>query len=162
MIDKPGTLLDAFVLTIDGRDVDAQIRLVYAEGGTEMLHHYEGNLLRLTHPARRCTDCTSILTAGSAGGRCHTCAEGLHMGTETAAAYARDQIGTAANRAADLIQERLDEDGDSLAWSLVNVMVSATDHLLQHPEATLADIFVDNFGADPDDPGTVMAEYGMD
>ena len=35
MTDKPGTLLDAFVLTIDGRDVDAQIRLVHAEDGTE-------------------------------------------------------------------------------------------------------------------------------
>ena len=84
------------------------------------------------------------------------------MGAETSAAYTRDQIGTAANRAADLIQERLDEDGDSLAWSLVNVMVSATDHLLTNPEATLADIFIDNFGADPDDPDAVMAEYGMD
>lgn len=162
MTDKPGTLLDAFVLTIDGRDVDAQIRLVHAGDGTEMLHHYEGNLLRLTHPARRCTDCTSILTAGSAGGRCYTCADGLNMGTETATTYTRDQIGTAANRAADLIQERLDEDGDSLAWSLVNVMVSATDHLLTNPDAALADIFVDNFGADPDDPYAVMAEYGMD
>lgn len=162
MTDKPGTLLEAFALTIDGRDVDAQIRLVHAEDGTEMLHHYEGDLLRLTHPARRCTDCASIITAASAGGRCHACADGLHMGTEKAATYTRDQIGTAANRAADLIQEHLDQDGDSLAWSLVNVMVSATDHLLANPDATLADIFVDNFGADPDDPGTVMAEYGMD
>ena len=39
MTDKPGTLLEAFALTIDGRDVDAQIRLVHAEDGTEMLHH---------------------------------------------------------------------------------------------------------------------------
>ncbi|MGN7157994.1 hypothetical protein ACTHRK_18090 [Dietzia cercidiphylli] len=162
MTAKPGTLLDSFVLTIDGRDVDAQIRLVHAEDGTEMLHHYEGNLLRLTHPARRCTDCTSILIAGSAGGRCYACADGLHMESHTNATYTRDQVGTAANRAADLIQERLDEDGDSLAWSLVNVMVSATDHLLQHPEATLADIFIENFGADAADPAAVMAEYGMD
>ena len=73
--------------------------------GTEMLHHYEGDLLRLTHPARRCTDCASIITAASAGGRCHACADGLHMESHTNATYTRDQIGTAANRAADLYRD---------------------------------------------------------
>ncbi|RBA29122.1 hypothetical protein DQ226_18555 [Dietzia maris] len=71
-------------------------------------------------------------------------------------------VGTAANRAADLIQERLDSDGDELAWNVANIMVSATLELLANPEASLAAIFVKHFGADDADPTTVMAEYGMD
>ena len=76
--------------------------------------------------------------------------------------YDREKIGTVANCAADLIQERLDSDGDSLAWDVANIMVSAIDHLLSSPDASLADIFVEAFGADPDEPEIVMAEYGMD
>lgn len=79
MANRPGTLLDEFELTIDGHDVTAQIRLVLAEDDTEMLHHYEGNTLRLVHPARRCIDCTSVIVAGSAGGRCYDCADGLAL-----------------------------------------------------------------------------------
>ena len=72
-----------------------------------------------------------------------------------------DEIGTAANRAAGLIQERIDQEVDSLAWDIANIMVSAIDHLLTRPTATLEDVFVNAFGADPDDPAPVMTEYGM-
>lgn len=81
---------------------------------------------------------------------------------DNAERYDRDQIGAAANRAADLIQERLDSEGDSLAWDVANIMVSAIDHLLSSPDASLTDIFVEAFGADPDEPEIVMTEYGMD
>lgn len=161
MTEKPGTLVEAFTLIIDGREIDAQIRLVHAADGTEMLDHYEDDFRRLTHPARRCTDCTGLLLDGSAGGWCYTCADGLHLDTEQAPTYTSAKVGEAANRAANLIQEHLDQEADELAWSLVNVMVAATDHLLANPDATLTDIFVNHFDADPDDPEAVMVEYGM-
>lgn len=95
---------------------------------------------------------------------CTKCRDNLNTGLFDLgeAACAVEVVGAAANRAADLIQERLDSDGDRLAWDVANIMVSATLELLANPEATLAGVFVKNFGADADDPAEVMAEYGMD
>lgn len=95
---------------------------------------------------------------------CDECRDNLNSGLmdlgETECCLAI--VGKAANRAADLVQERIDSDGDELAWTVANIMVSATAELLANPDATLADIFVAHFDADPDDPTAVMAEYGMD
>lgn len=82
MNTKPGTLLDAFVLTIDGRDVQGEIRLVHAEDGTELLWHYEDCRLVFSHPAKRCNQCSTIITSSHAGGKCFECADGLHLGAE--------------------------------------------------------------------------------
>lgn len=79
MTAKPGTLLDAFTLETENGDIEAEIRLMHADDGTEMLHHYEGDHLAFIHPARRCTDCTQIITAAAAGGRCIACADGLAL-----------------------------------------------------------------------------------
>ena len=95
---------------------------------------------------------------------CLECRDDLHTGLldlgETECCLAI--VGTAANRAADLIQERLDMEGDELAWSVANIMAAATLELLEDPTADIAAVFVKHFGADPDDPEQVMAEYGMD
>jgi|SRR5699024_9381062 len=95
---------------------------------------------------------------------CNTCRDDLNTGLldlgETECCLAI--VGTAANRAADLIQDRIDMEADELAWTVANLMVSATLGLLANPEASLADIFVTNFDADEDAPTPVMAEYGMD
>lgn len=71
---KPGTLLDKFELHTDAGIIYAEIRLVHADDGTEMLWHYENDHLGFAHPARRCTTCTEIITADSIGTRCYDCA----------------------------------------------------------------------------------------
>jgi hypothetical protein len=71
---KTGDLLDAFTLDTDTGPIAAEIRLMHAEDGTEMLWHYENGRLAFAHPACRCGDCGEIITAASAGPRCIACA----------------------------------------------------------------------------------------
>ncbi|KZO60461.1 MULTISPECIES: hypothetical protein [Dietzia] len=80
MTAKPGTLLDAFTLETDRGPIEAEIRLMHAEDGTEMLWHYENDHLGFVHPARRCVRCNEIITAAAAGGCCIACVDGLVIG----------------------------------------------------------------------------------
>ena len=77
MTDPTGTLLDAFTLETEDRDIEAEIRLMHADDGTEMLWHYENGRLAFVHPARRCARCNEIITDASAGGCCIACVDGL-------------------------------------------------------------------------------------
>lgn len=74
-----GELLDAFTLQTDRGDIAAEIRLMHAEDGREVLWHYENGRLAFCHPARRCAECNTIITDASAGHRCMACADGLAL-----------------------------------------------------------------------------------
>src|SRR5690606_15622814 len=56
-----GKLLDSFTLLVDGHETAAEIRLVIADNGTEMLHHYEAGRFVLAHPAARCQTCNDLI-----------------------------------------------------------------------------------------------------
>lgn len=74
---KPGQLLDSFTLELDGVEVPAEIRLMVADDGTEMLWHYEGEHLGFVCPARRCGHCAAILTEDPGAGACGPCIDQL-------------------------------------------------------------------------------------
>lgn len=76
---KSGQLIDSFTLIADGREIAAEIRLMTADDGTEMLWHYEGDHLGFVCPARRCGLCDAILTEGSdfGAGACGPCIDQL-------------------------------------------------------------------------------------
>ena len=81
MTGKPGTLLDSFDLYTENGVIAAEIRLMCADDGTEMLWHYENDHLGFVHPAKRCTGCGEVITSDSIGGRCYECAaaDGLNL-----------------------------------------------------------------------------------
>ncbi|MEH6624377.1 MAG: hypothetical protein V7738_16590 [Dietzia maris] len=78
---KPGTLLESFDLEVpdEFRTIAAEIWLVLADDGTEMLWHYEDGRHAFTHPARRCVNCGEVITASASGSRCFGCAGGLNL-----------------------------------------------------------------------------------
>ena len=80
MTSKSGTLLDSFDLYTEDGVIAAEIRLVLADDGTEMLWHYEGDHLLLVHPAARCARCNTLITGDHAGGCCFDCIDGLVIG----------------------------------------------------------------------------------
>lgn len=74
-----GKLLDSFTLLIDGHETAAEIRLVIADNGTEMLHHYEAGRFVLAHPAARCHTCNDLITGSHVGRNCTDCAAELNL-----------------------------------------------------------------------------------
>jgi len=82
MTAESGTVLDAFTLETEDRLIQAEIRLMHADDGTEMLWHYENGRLAFAHPARRCAMCNEIITAASAGGCSIACVDGLVIGSD--------------------------------------------------------------------------------
>ena len=72
--------------------------------------------------------------------------------------YTRDKVEAALNHAADLIQAELDPEGDELAYDVANFVVNASFSALDNPDATLIDVFIDQYGAEDEDGARIMAQ----
>lgn len=64
--------------------------------------------------------------------------------------YSADEVKAAANRAADDVQVALDMP-DEGSRDVVNLVVNATVHYLDNPEASLVEAIEANYGADAGD-----------
>lgn len=72
--------------------------------------------------------------------------------------YSNVEIGAALDRAADLLQEQLDQDGDQLAWDAINFVVNAAHVLLDDRDAGMLDVFMSEYGAEDEDDARAMAQ----
>ncbi|MDN5724047.1 MAG: hypothetical protein L0H20_13815 [Corynebacterium sp.] len=81
MTTKPGKLLEKLSLDTGSGTIDAEIRLVIADNGVEMLWHYENGRHAFAHPAKRCSICVEVITSSHIGTRYYDCAaaDGLHL-----------------------------------------------------------------------------------